>query len=431
MKRYGGILAVLFLVALAANTLAQSDRQIVMDDGYTFFDAEPVDEYDAKIRGKRDTGWYLKSDLRILGSFPKRSAFKLVVKKSGKELAVTRCEASIYQKATDYSLRTPIQKRDKDLNFDDFAFTTRCYNKEAVVKSTGKMDVEIRFVDGDTDAEKLVRTYKIDVHRAPRVRGSAVKPQPDVAHYYIQRHAEAGVAFVHITGNHSGAGRNGSQDYFKNTPATNATPGYGQLIVYFSYSPARSTKNFGAPFARCSVDGQRIKLQRDSVSLSSLNKREYAIYTDRIAKQYKRGSAYRDDVQFKIFSGSLPLYSGEGRYSKPPMKIENHPGKWECQIIANGVKLRTLRWEVGTDGNIVPHPEQANGNINLYYKSYLVDMEIPSGGAAFDYRLMPMPSAGLFYGIPWSTAAGRATASRVPKKGNPFHLPSNKVRGTR
>ena len=84
-----------------------------------------------------------------------------------------------------------------------------------------------------------------------------------------------------------------------------------------------------------------------------MNKQEYAVYTDRIAPQYKRGSAYREDMRFRIYRALLPLYSGEARYSKPPMKIEDNPGKWECQIVANGQKLRTLRWEVGSDGNIV------------------------------------------------------------------------------
>ena len=125
---------------------------------------------------------------------------------------------------------------------------------------------------------------------------------------------------------------------------------------------------------------------------------------------------------------ALPLYSGETKYSKPPMKIENYPGKWECQVIANGVKFRTFRWEIGSDGKIVPHAEQTNGNINLYYKTYLIDMEIPSGGAPFDTRLMPMPNAGLFYGIPWTSAEGKAMAARVPKVGNPFHVPSNKAK---
>lgn len=404
-----------------------SNRQLVMDDGYTFFDAEPVDEYDKKNRLDKDIGWYLKSELRVLGTFPKRSAFKVVVKKNGKALAETRCEGNIYQKANDSSLRTAMLREGKDLNFEDFMYSSRCHNKKAVVKPVGKMEVEVHFIDGDTDAEKLIRTYKIDVHRASRVRGSAVKPQPDVAHYYIQRHAEAAVAFLHVTGNHSGRVRNSGLNYFSNVPSTMGSPSFGQVNIAFSYSPGRSTKHFGSPFARCSVNGQRVKFQRDNVGMSTVGRQEYAIYTDRIATKYKRGSAYRDDMRFRIYSMALPLYSGETKYSKPPMKIENHPGKWECQIMANGVKLRTFRWEIGSDGNVIQHAEQKNGNINLYYKTYLIDMEIPTGGAPFDTRLMPMPNAGLFYGIPWTSAEGKSMAGRVPKKGNPFHVPSNRA----
>lgn len=408
------------------NTAAK--RQNVMDDGYTFFDAEPVEEYDQKLRLNKDIGWYLKSDLRMLGTFPKRSAFKVVVNKDGKSLSEIRCEGLSYQKASDPSLRTELQRRNKDLGFEDFMYTQNCFDKESAIKPVGQMDVQIHFIDGDSDEESLVRTYEIDVHRATRVRGSTTNPQPDVSHYYVQRHAEAAVAFIHLSGIHSGSDRSGDTSYFLNYPATTATPSFEQLIAYFSVSPPRSTKVSRSPFLRCSVNGKKLNLERDSVSLgNSIRKEEYAIYTDRIAPEFQRGSAYRDDIRFGIYVAALPLYTGEGEYSQPPMKIEDHPGSWECSIISNGVTYRTLRWEVGGDGRIVPHAEQANGNVNLYYKTFMVDMDISPEGGPFDYRLMPMPSAGLFYGIPWSTSEGKAMAARVPKLGNPYHVPSNKA----
>ena len=55
-------------------------------------------------------------------------------------------------------------------------------------------------------------------------------------------------------------------------------------------------------------------------------------------------------------------------------------------------------------------------------------MELPAGGAVFDYRLSPMPNSGLFYGIPWSTAEGRSMEGRLPKKGDRYHIPSNKAK---
>ncbi|NNE65206.1 MAG: hypothetical protein HKN33_01465, partial [Pyrinomonadaceae bacterium] len=295
-----------------------------------------------------------------------------------------------------------------------------CKDEASVIKATGKLSVDVHVIDGDTDEDKLVRTYKIDVRRAPRVRGSASKPQPDVAHYYIQRHAEAAVAFALLS--------EGKAAYDTKPFDTQTTPGYRTLVIYTSYSPGRSGRLPNGAYARCTVDGKRLSLDWDKVNISYLRSaQEYAVYTDRLAPQFKRGSAYRDDVIFRRVKVVMPLYSEEGQYSKPRMKIENSPGAWECKVMANGKLYRTFRFTVGADGKIAQHPEQANGNINLFHKTYMVDMEIPAGGTEWDYRLAPMPANGLFYGIPWSTEEGKAMAARMPKKGRPFHVSSKQA----
>ena len=70
------------------------------------------------------------------------------------------------------------------------------------------------------------------------------------------------------------------------------------------------------------------------------------------------------------------------------------------------------------------HPEQ-KGNINLNYNSYLVEMEIPAGGNALDHRLVPdAVKLGFFYGQQWKSPEGIAMAGKLPKKGNPFPVPS-------
>jgi len=74
------------------------------------------------------------------------------------------------------------------------------------------------------------------------------------------------------------------------------------------------------------------------------------------------------------------------------------------------------------------HPEQ-RGNVNLYFNSFLVDMEIFAGGSPLDKRLTSDSAAkGFFYGQPWSSAEGKAMAARVPKKGNPYPVPPNMVK---
>lgn len=400
------------------------DRQMVMDDAFTFFDAEPVKEYDPALRLQKDIGWYLKSKLRILGTFPGRSAFRVAVKKNGRELSSVRCEGNVYTKADDPYLQTEMRRRGRDLNYDDFMTDDlRCYDDEAVNKETGKMDVEIYFIDGDTDAETLVRTYSIDVRKATKVRGAASKPQPDVSDYYIQRHPEAAVAFAYFLQSNID-----KASYFRKAIDNYGTNAYRRLYIHTSFSPADKSVSTTGSFARCTVNGNKIdfsgNLSKDSVGITEdQSRREVGIYTDRLAPQYRRGSAYKDQVEFSGLTFQMPIYTGEDNLSLDLIKIENYPGTWECRIIARGKTYRTFRWEVA-GGRIVPHAEQQSGNVNLFYDAAIVDMEIPDGGSPIDHRLMPAPEMGFFYGIPWTTAEGKAMAARVPKKGEPFHTPS-------
>jgi hypothetical protein len=155
-------------------------------------------------------------------------------------------------------------------------------------------------------------------------------------------------------------------------------------------------------------------------------RQEIGIYTDRITAKYKnQGTPYKDWVEFVGLDFQLPLYTGKTAFPSQT-RIEDHPGQWECSIIGNGVTYRTFRWEVA-GGRIVPHGEQQNGNVNLFHNSALIEMEIPTGGSPIDFRLMPMPEMGLFYGIPWTSAEGKKMAASVPKVGNAFHVPSDKA----
>jgi hypothetical protein len=91
----------------------------------------------------------------------------------------------------------------------------------------------------------------------------------------------------------------------------------------------------------------------------------------------------------------------------------------------NGEVWRTWRWKVGADGMPELHPEQRS-NVNLYFNSFIVEMEIPAGGSPLDKRLVPESTAnGFFYGQPWTTAEGKAMAAKLPKKGNPYPVFSN------
>ena len=396
--------------------LMTKSREMVIDDAFTFFDAVPVEEYSQQNRGNVDVGWTPKVSFRLFGTFPSRSGFSVVISQAGKQAAKMRCDAYIYQKAKDVNLRGP--RQGIDLNFDNFMRTSGCWNKRWVIKETGKFDVQVFARNGDTDEKTLVRTYRIDVRRAPRVRGSATNPQADVAHYYVSRHGDVSASVLQLV-------YAGITDYFFTYDSS--PPGENRVHVIFSYSPKRTTDILGQAYARCFVNGKKLDLPGPSPYADVVNfqtiRREVAIYTDRKAAKYKRGSAYKDEVAFNVVRATLPLSFGNRNTNR--LKMEDYPGDWKCDVLKDGEKIRTFSWKVGSDGKLVPHPEQANGNTNLYYRAILVDTEIPAGGSEYDHRLKPGAAEGFFYGVPWKTPRGKAMAAKVPKKGNAFHVPSN------
>ena len=112
------------------------NRQMVMDDGFTFFDAEPVKGRNAKNTGDIDVGWYLKPSLRLIGTFPDNSGFRVEIKKSGKIVANFACISWIYKKENDIELK--IKKKTGD--FADYMQVRSCSNEKDAVKEIGQMD---------------------------------------------------------------------------------------------------------------------------------------------------------------------------------------------------------------------------------------------------------------------------------------------------
>lgn len=393
----------ILILLFAAIINAHPNRQMVMDDAVTFFDAEPVVVKDTVNNRDTDTGWYLKSDLRILGTFPKGSAFRIAVKKNGKEITSTRCEGKVYQKEEQF--RNNNRRDIFNLDFEDYMTVERskCFDKAAINKEIGKLDVEIYFAEGGSNKETLVRKHKIDVHKLSRVRVSNSIPVPDVSHYFISRHTESAVAFAFFPPSYTkDFGLYFETQSYVFTAKPNATANQQKLSVYSSLSPD-GQKGFPVnPTAACSLNGQKLTLADEKVwAKINSNRREMATHS-------RKG--FSEQMEFTGMTFVLPFY-----YRSDELK----DGKWECAIVEKGVTFRTFRFEI-KDGDLVPHAEQKNGNVNLFYKAALVDMEIPKGGSPFDFRLHPLPNDGLFYGISWSTAEGKAMAGRMPKKGNPF-----------
>ncbi len=138
--------------------------------------------------------------------------------------------------------------------------------------------------------------------------------------------------------------------------------------------------------------------------------------------KYQRDGKPTQYIGFYNYWINLPIeWRANGSNGNPNM--ERQTGRWKCDLRSGAETVRTFHWTVGSNGFPQEHSEQTSGNVNLHWGAYLIDMKIPAGGSSIDQRLMPMPTAGVFYGIPWKSSEGKKMASEVPTKGKPFVMP--------
>ncbi len=328
-----------------------------IDDSFTYFKADAVNGPNNTYR------WNLIPEISVPDA-AKGSPLRIVLIQSGKE---------IYSHTCNLAGGTGTQ-------------TQACVARNSSIAETGLFNVEV-FLN-----EKLLRTYKIDVRKTTKQNNR--RPE-----FYIQRHADAAVAYLS-----------------KNIANI--------LFLNMVYSPIDDYgKTFGYHFSlKCSVNGSAIEFGDKVVGFQQAQSKVTNGFSEiRDAK----AAIQRDTIRFDQMAIQLPLTLGPTRTSFAPGRgwpdAAKTPGKWQCEIVGdktNGV-FRTIRFEVA-GGSIIPHPEQRTGNVNLAIDKWLIDMEIPKGGSEIDKRLLPSPNAGLFYGIPWATAEGKAMAGRMPKKGEAF-----------
>ncbi len=346
--------------------------EAVLLDSMTYFSLEQV-RVDYKV-----VGWHMRPNFKLIGDIPNRSALRIFVKRNGKELLDLRCE--IEEDAV-----------------------RRCVDEKKVVKELGMLDVEVNFINGDTDEERPLRTYKIDVHRTEKFN--------DYADFFVNRHPDVAVGYLSVEG----------KNPFVIRLRADREKGSTVLHLNTVISRDHDEKYRGGSYLRCSVNGQPFKLKQSIVAFRQKEGSVFATYESRAGG---KGPVYKDYLKFALQQIQLPLSLGSE--TTLTNDISRTPGKWECSIIgeADRETYRTIRFTVDARGQIVTHPEQRNGNVVFGDWEWMIYMDIPAGGSPIDHRLKRSPEMGLFHGIPWSTPEGKAMAERVPNKGNPFPLPA-------
>lgn len=383
---------------------AQSSRQDIVDDAFTWFEAPVAVTLTGPNQSPVSQGWMLRSYVRVIGEYPVGSRIKLVVQKAGRTTGTTLCNTVQYHRSAN------------DID-ESFMWTVDCWQKDSATKETGIFDVQVFAVNGSSGGEKLVRTYKVDVHSINRVP-SGQQPGTAPPEYMIDRHNEAAVSFMFL--------RPANYIPYFDYAQRPERSGHNQVELHFSVSPPDMMNALAATTFGCAVDGKQLTLPGPGEYATEANMKyvqnAFVVYQDRSAPKFKAGLPYEEKLWFQMVRLLVPLSWGGDRRSGR-LLIEDYPGNWQCTISKNGQVWRTWRWSIGRNGRPAVHPEQLK-NVNLGYNSFLVEMEIPPGGAPMDGRLAG-PSTSLFYGQPWTTTEGKAMAGRLPKKGTAWPVASN------
>jgi len=396
------VLAILAAILVGVSVLPIRAQDLpaepYLDDGFTWF--EP-DNSVQTVDGKRVGQWSLLSNLRVWGAdIPNRSAFKVIVRDAAGGAAAT-------YRFNGFPVR--------DANGKNVAMNIirmRDSNQKLQLKGLVKLDVY--FIDGDTDAEKLLKSYTLNVQSVTRVMGTPANPQPDGEQFFFSRHGD--VPYSIISRRLAGAGPynwSGGADKYD----------FNVVDLVLSHSPEIFDNPAHQSHVQVKVNGQPVTLKHDGVDGNGPTDRAYQA-EQVTAPPSKTGPLVKQRVQFREYELVLPLtwsQPGVERANPAWTSLNDHPGEWEVSWIQGTNLLRIFRFKVNPDGTIAQHPEET-GDLRLAPSSFipdatLVETTVPGQGSIIDARLDPDEAkAGGFYGHVWQTAEMKAAAAAVPAR---------------
>ena len=418
----------LLIASVLATTPARADLPdgVILDDGYTWFSVKSVDE---PVDGKAtDRGWSLQYTVRFVGDIPAFSAARTIVSKDGKTLAdVRRSEAQGHS--------------DSNLNAGKWLALRKSQVADDLIIGDGVYDVALYYVDGATDKEYLAREYKLDIRKVHRQHQLRFINPP---HYYVNHHGNIKDAIISQRQGDEGSYL-GSYDGFKGgqgggpgVTGANNTGMFSQrnwvsALVYLVRDDDLSLSNVETSsgsriagtvgYLTAEVDGEAIKLTHPELRFQdavyvTLRNSEIVIHTDRYAEQYHRGTENREPLGFARYLLNFSLTWGPTEQRvESYVALDDHPGDWVLNWVANGETIRTWQFTVGDNGLIQPHDDESDAELTFPARTHLVEMAIPSDGSSVDSRLTAdFVDDFAFYGL----GLPRSLTDDVPRKNNPF-----------
>jgi hypothetical protein len=402
--------ALIVCLLFVSSARAQLPQGLVFDDGFTWIECKNFETTEDNVAVGR---WVPEMNLRILGQVPARSGWKVVVKKDGKSLAEYLNDGFPVSLARGPAIGMNI---------------VGWWKATPKLQAEGLLDFEVYYIDGKSDKEYLAKTLKVDVRRADRVRGGPGSREAGAPSYYVNRHGEVLSTLLYFR-----------EVEFPSYTQMNGLTYYSDRVVelILNYS---ENQDFAGPTLgrlRVEVDGKEIEMTvpnntviQDEMGYGEQAGKYNVEYSDRAADKYfQGGTAYKERIGFSRRVMVLPLQWGPKPDRRPPSKVftNDHPGEWKVTYIINRKPVRVWRFKIDRNGLPVPHAEQTKGGLNLLPNAVLVDTEIPGEGGDFDGRLTPeFVTQGGFFGRPWASDSLKTLSAKVPSKGTPFPVASDK-----
>lgn len=379
-----------------------------VDEGFSFYTVEHQ-----SISGSEppNSEWWLKASLRLVGNVPPRSVLYYVLQKGNQRLGEVRCETRSSYSTVGRATVFP------------HVFASDCQRRDLRVHEAGEFRVEWHLVDGNTDADRTLVTHTVVVRSAPRFDVGSQRPWYPA--YYVDRHAEllSTLLYQHP---------NGFRRY--HDESIQVEPG-ATLDLVFNAAPAWGANSMNlntGTFLRCRVDGQPVDLRtpwrngnRSGTRTDAVSITEAGSTLGEEMVPNPSGNPRYDTVPylFRRYYAVLPLSFGPAGAQgnrDDATNVGEHPGAWECDLrSADARTLRTFRFQVGADGFLVPHEEQAQGGLTLAPGAVLVETVIPEGNP-LDVRTDPPSIQRLAFSGRGFHAASLVTAARaVPAVGQP------------
>ena len=394
-------LAFLFVGAFASGAKADLPAGVVFDDSFSFYTAREHSE----MNNNRPTNRYaLHSWARLLGeNIPQGSGWRFVYKQGRRTLATATCNGN----------RAYRRQNRGDTRHDTFVAANCSTGDENFLTATGKITVEVHFINDNDDSVTQVATHEIEVRELRQESHTGAQRTSD---YFVNLHGFGAVVFLDQV-------QRGEQYTFSGMSGLEMSGGTSDdsrvnLIITRSSGegPDRSYR------FRCSVDGTPIDFGYSRMNQGSVGERR--VNTTQILRG--GNSTVREYFHFQTDRYRLPIVWGD---NDDGVRLEDHPGRWQCDLRDD--ERRTIREFAFTvvDGMIQAHPEEAD--LNFPERVHLADVTLPGDNEADDRTDPAFARTEAFWGRGFQTSEGRAMGARVAQVGDAYPASARGRRGRR